>query len=101
MGDFFAMFGQPDDGFARQHALCTFLNRRKVVIMKFAGRDFHNVNVVYRDSEGCDDVACAAAQLPGISGRRYPAALARPHDPDGIPVLDESTLAGGNVLRSR
>ena len=68
-------------------------NRRKVVIMGAAGRDFHNFNVVYRDREGCNVVAFTAAQIPGISGRRYPAVLAGPHYPEGIPILDEPTLA--------
>ena len=53
--------------------------RRNVVIMGAAGRDFHNFNVVYRDNQACKVVAFTAAQIPGISGRRYPAALAGPN----------------------
>jgi predicted GTPase len=52
--------------------------RNRVLIMGAAGRDFHNFNVVFRDDPGCEVVAFTAAQIPGISGRRYPAALAGP-----------------------
>jgi predicted GTPase len=44
-------------------------------------------------------VAFTAAQIPGISGRRYPAALAGKHYPDGIPILDEAQLA--DICRDR
>ncbi len=67
--------------------------RRRVLIMGAAGRDFHNFNVVYRDDPAYEVVAFTAAQIPGISGRRYPAALAGKHYPDGIPVLPEEDLA--------
>ena len=49
---------------------------KRVLIMGAAGRDFHNFNVVFRDDAACEVVAFTAAQIPGISGRRYPAALA-------------------------
>ncbi|HUK57640.1 MAG TPA: cyclic 2,3-diphosphoglycerate synthase [Stellaceae bacterium] len=65
---------------------------RRVVILGAAGRDFHNFNVVYRDNPGVNVVAFTAAQIPGIAGRRYPAALAGPLYPDGIPILDEAQL---------
>jgi predicted GTPase len=38
-------------------------------------------------------VAFTAAQIPGIADRRYPATLAGPRYPDGIPILDERDLA--------
>jgi len=63
-----------------------------VVIMGAAGRDFHNFNVVYRDDPSFEVVAFTAAQIPGIEGRRYPAALAGKHYPQGIPILPESEL---------
>jgi len=63
-----------------------------VVIMGAAGRDFHNFNVVYRDDPSFEVVAFTAAQIPGIAGRRYPAALAGPHYPDGIAIVPESEL---------
>ncbi len=37
-------------------------------------------------------VAFAAAQIPGIAGRLYPAALAGPLYPQGIPIVPESEL---------
>jgi predicted GTPase len=60
--------------------------------MGAAGRDFHNFNVVYRDDPGTDVVAFTAAQIPGIAGRRYPAALAGALYPAGIPIADEGEL---------
>jgi len=37
-------------------------------------------------------VAFTATQIPGIAGRVYPASLAGPRYPDGIPVLAEEEL---------
>jgi predicted GTPase len=68
--------------------------RSRVVIMGAAGRDFHNFNVVYRDAPGVQVVAFTAAQIPDISGRRYPPALAGARYPDGIPIVQESELGG-------
>ena len=64
----------------------------RVIIAGAAGRDFHNFNVVYRDDPTVRVVAFTAAQIPGIAGRRYPAALAGPRYPDGIPIEDEREL---------
>lgn len=72
---------------------------RRVLIMGAAGRDFHNFNVVFRDDPACEVVAFTAAQIPGISGRRYPAALAGARYPNGIAILDEADLAG--ICRER
>jgi predicted GTPase len=66
--------------------------RRRVLIMGAAGRDFHNFNTVYRDDTGSEVVAFTATQIPFIDDRRYPAALAGPSYPDGIPIHDESEL---------
>ena len=66
--------------------------RRRVVIMGAAGRDFHNFNTVYRDDPGYRVVAFTAAQIPDIAGRVYPAVLAGPHYPQGIPIADEAEL---------
>jgi predicted GTPase len=63
-----------------------------VVILGAAGRDFHNFNVTFRDDPSIEVVAFTAAQIPGISGRRYPAALAGPRYPDGIPIVREDEL---------
>jgi predicted GTPase len=66
--------------------------RRRVVIMGAAGRDFHVFNMVFRPDPGAEVVAFTAAQIPGIEGRAYPAQLAGPHYPSGIPIVEESAL---------
>ncbi len=66
--------------------------RRRVLILGAAGRDFHNFNVVYRDDPMTRVVAFTAAQIPGIAGRRYPVSLAGDLYPDGIAIADESAL---------
>ncbi|MFN8584746.1 MAG: cyclic 2,3-diphosphoglycerate synthase [Dehalococcoidia bacterium] len=65
---------------------------RRFVILGAAGRDFHNFNVVFRDDPAAEVVAFTAAQIPGIAGRTYPAPLAGPRYPRGIPILDEADL---------
>ena len=67
--------------------------RRRILIMGAAGRDFHNFNTVYRDDPSVQVVAFTATQIPYIAGRRYPASLAGPMYPKGIPIVDESELA--------
>ena len=64
----------------------------RIVIMGAAGRDFHDFNVVYRDDPGSEVVAFTATQIPGIADRRYPAELAGPHYPAGIPIVAEADL---------
>lgn len=66
---------------------------KRVVIMGAAGRDFHNFNVAYRDDPSHEVVAFTAAQIPGISGRRYPRSLAGTLYPNGIAIRDERELA--------
>ncbi len=66
--------------------------RERVLILGAAGRDFHDFNLLYRDDPGVEVVAFTAAQIPGIQGRRYPASLAGPLYPDGIPIRDEAEL---------
>jgi predicted GTPase len=68
------------------------MNKRKVIIIGAAGRDFHNFNTYYRDNEAFEVVAFTAAQIPDISGRVYPAALAGRLYPRGIPIEDEKEL---------
>jgi predicted GTPase len=60
--------------------------------MGAAGRDFHNFNHVYRHDSQVEVVAFTAAQISGISDRRYPPSLAGPLYPDGIAIVDESKL---------
>jgi predicted GTPase len=64
-----------------------------VVIMGAGGRDFHDFNVLFRDDPERRVVAFTAAQIPGIDHRWYPASLAGPLYPDGIPIVPESELA--------
>jgi predicted GTPase len=65
---------------------------RRIVIMGAAGRDFHNFNLLYRGRTDVRVVAFTAAQIPNIAGRRYPAVLAGPGYPDGIPIVPEAQL---------
>src|SRR3990170_4018101 len=66
--------------------------RTRVLIMGAAGRDFHDFNVVYRDDPAFEVVAFTATQIPGIAERTYPAELAGPLYPAGIPIRPESEL---------
>ncbi len=66
---------------------------KRVLILGAAGRDFHNFNVYFRDRDDFEVVAFTATQIPDIDGRRYPAELAGPRYPDGIPIESESELA--------
>ena len=68
------------------------MSQKRVVIMGAAGRDFHNFNVVYRNEPEVQVVAFTATQIPHIDRRRYPAELAGPQYPDGIPIVPESNL---------
>jgi len=68
------------------------LSKRKVIIIGAAGRDFHNFNTRYRDDESVEVVAFTAEQIPGIEDRTYPAELAGPLYPNGIPVFAEEEL---------
>ena len=65
---------------------------RKVIIMGAGGRDFHDFNVVYRNDPETEVVAFTATQIPGIDERVYPAALAGPLYPRGIPIRPEEEL---------
>src|SRR5512133_3198162 len=65
---------------------------RKVIIMGAGGRDFHNFNVVFRHDPETQVVAFTATQIPGIADRVYPASLAGPLYPDGVPIRPEEEL---------
>ena len=65
---------------------------RNVLIMGAAGRDFHDFNTVFRDNERYRVVAFTATQIPNIADRRYPAELAGPLYPEGIPIFPETQL---------
>jgi predicted GTPase len=66
---------------------------RRVVIMGAGGRDFHNFNVAFREDPDIEVVAFTATQIPGIADRTYPASLAVPRYPKGIPIVDEAELS--------
>jgi predicted GTPase len=68
------------------------MKKVKVIIMGAAGRDFHNFNVYFRNNDAYEVVAFTATQIPGIEGRIYPAELAGPNYPKGIPIYPEEAL---------
>lgn len=68
------------------------MKRERIIIMGAAGRDFHNFNVCFRDDPRFRVVAFTAAQIPYITERRYPPALAGSLYPRGIPIFDEQRL---------
>ncbi|HEY6584156.1 MAG TPA: cyclic 2,3-diphosphoglycerate synthase [Gaiellaceae bacterium] len=68
------------------------MERRRVVIVGAAGRDFHNFNLVYRGRPEYEVVAFTATQIPNIDGRVYPAELAGDLYPQGIPIRPEEQL---------
>jgi predicted GTPase len=69
------------------------MERKKIVILGAAGRDFHNFNTVFKDTEEYEVVAFTATQIPNIAGRKYPAELAGRLYPKGIPIFPESQLS--------
>jgi predicted GTPase len=72
---------------------------KRILILGAAGRDFHNFNVVFRHNPEYQVAAFTAAQIPNIANRRYPAELAGPLYPDGIPILDEQEME--RIIRER
>ena len=67
--------------------------KRKALIMGAAGRDFHNFNTFFRENKEYEVVAFTATQIPDIEDRKYPAKLAGPLYPNGIPIKPEEELA--------
>jgi predicted GTPase len=70
------------------------MQKKNVIIIGAAGRDFHNFNTYYRDNELYNVVAFTAAQIPDIDDRKYPFELAGKLYPDGIPIYSQNDLAG-------
>jgi predicted GTPase len=68
------------------------MDKKRILILGAAGRDFHDFNVVFRDDPSYEVVAFTATQIPGIGGRVYPPTLAGEHYPEGIPIEDEARL---------
>ncbi len=69
------------------------MEKKNVIIIGAAGRDFHNFNTYYRDNEAYNVAAFTAAQIPDIFGRKYPPELAGKLYPKGIPILAEEELS--------
>ncbi|MET1101643.1 MAG: cyclic 2,3-diphosphoglycerate synthase [Pyrodictiaceae archaeon] len=66
--------------------------KKRVIIMGAGGRDYHNFNMVFKENEEYEVVAFTASQIPGIENNRYPAELAGPRYPYGIPIYPEDQL---------
>jgi predicted GTPase len=66
--------------------------KRRVLIMGAAGRDFHNFNVYFRNNPRYEVVCFTATQIPYISDRNYPKALCGEGYPKGIPIYPEEEL---------
>jgi len=67
-------------------------NKKNVIIIGAAGRDFHNFNTYFRGNENYNVVAFTAAQIPDIDGKIYPKELAGDLYPEGIPIHAEEDL---------
>ncbi len=68
------------------------MNRKKVIIMGAAGRDFHNFNTYFRNKNEFEVVAFTATQIPDIDDKLYPASLSGEYYPKGIPIVPEEQL---------
>lgn len=68
------------------------MDKKNVIIIGAAGRDFHNFNTYYRNNGNYNVVAFTAAQIPDIDGRKYPPELAGNLYPDGIPIYSQDKL---------
>ncbi|NLJ41526.1 MAG: GTPase [Clostridiales bacterium] len=68
------------------------MDKKNIIIIGAAGRDFHNFNTCYRNNESYEVVAFTAAQIPDIHGRKYPAELAGSLYPNGIPIHEQDRL---------
>ena len=68
------------------------MERKRVIIMGAAGRDFHNFNTYFRNNEEFEVVAFTATQIPYIEDRMYPPVLSGKLYPDGIPIHGEEEL---------
>ncbi len=68
------------------------VEKKNIIIIGAAGRDFHNFNTYYRDNEEFNVVAFTATQIPDIDGRKYPSELAGKLYPEGIPIYSQDEL---------
>jgi predicted GTPase len=66
---------------------------KRILIVGAGDRDFHNFNVVFRNSPEYQVVAFTATQILDIANRRYPPVLADDSQyPDGISIFEERDL---------
>lgn len=68
------------------------MDRKRVIIMGAAGRDFHNFNTYFRKRQAYEVVAFTATQIPNIESRKYPPELSGELYPDGVPIYPEQDL---------
>ncbi|MFO0750313.1 MAG: GTPase [Myxococcota bacterium] len=68
------------------------MRETRCIIMGAAGRDFHDFLTWFRARPDLRVVAFTAEQIPFIDRRTFPAELAGPRYPDGIPIVPESEL---------
>src|SRR3989338_7150137 len=68
------------------------MKKKNALILGAAGRDFHNFNVYFRNNPLYDVKAFTAAQIPDISGRKYPSKLAGRLYRKGIPIYPEEKM---------
>lgn len=69
------------------------MQKKNIIIIGAAGRDFHNFNTYYRGNKEYNVVAFTAAQIPDIYGRKYPKELAGEElYPQGIPIYAQDDL---------
>jgi predicted GTPase len=66
--------------------------RKRIIIMGAAGRDFHNFNTLFRDNPNYEVVAFTATQIPYIVNKTYPKELSGALYPKGIKIYDEAEL---------
>ena len=68
------------------------MEKKKLIILGAAGRDFHDFNVLFREDKDYEVMAFTANQIPYISNRKYPKELSGKRYPKGIQIYDESEL---------
>src|SRR2546425_11481518 len=83
---------KPQKGFTSLGAAQSMAGPRKVLILRAAGRDFHNFNGYLRDNPADEVVAFTATQIPGIPTRKDPASLPGKLCPYGIAIFPAEEL---------
>ena len=64
----------------------------RCIVMGAAGRDFHDFRTFLRDRPEMEVVCFTAHQIPFVDARTFPAVLAGPRYPRGIPIHKEEEL---------